>query len=194
MDHPAVGRLRGRGAPDAAWLDRLREIVPTAKVHWFPQYGDGPGRWVIAEHRPGKELYRATGAAELQRLEEGCQAQQRPVPLGQAYGFELVKDGGQVVTVVTDEVMGTDMLLDDLRQSEAKLASMDAAFRAAEKKAEAKRVMLAMRNDPKFEAAVDAWLDSDPVMRAQYEEYAAIADESWAFYMRGRRSVTARAA
>lgn len=103
MNHPAVGRLRGRsleGQTEA--LDRLHRLDGTWQVHWYPSLG----QWVLAEHTGG-DFTREVGKWRLERFEREKPQELRDDP-SIAHSSELMMDGGVTLGFYAPDEIFTD--------------------------------------------------------------------------------------
>lgn len=170
--HPVVGRLRGRACPAKHILDRLAALSPHYRVHWMPVWAEGPGKWVVAEHRDHVH-YREVGKWRLARFErEGKRFGGDKLTPSVLYGCELMIDGDHIVAVYDNLKFGSDEMFRELETLDAQRD----AFRPVLNKA------LQDSEDREVKKELD---ENDEFWRHAQE----VAKEDWGWYMRGRRSV-----
>lgn len=162
--HEVLGRLRGKAAPRADILDRLRALMgPHVRVHWVPVTRDGDGAWMLCE-RTGEPGYRWVGAAILARY----RAAGKPVPEALWYAAECMQDGDHTIATYTDPQFGTDWMFAELARNEAEAKGMKDAILSAQRQAERDAIDAECKQNPEFAAE---W------MRRNAPEAAAAVDE-----------------
>lgn len=167
-----LGRLRGRARPDRKVLERLAALSPQYRVHWFPVWAEGPGRWVVAEHRNNAQ-YREVGRWRLARFErEGKRFGGDKLTPSVLYGCELMMDGDHIVAIYTNEQFGTDWMFRELETMDAKRDEHRQTIDRSLKQSE--------------DRSIGQELEENEEFRQHAEDFAK---EEWGWYMKARHSV-----
>lgn len=191
MEHPALGRTRGKTIANLSGLDRLHAFRPSWKLHWFPVTSSPEEpRWVLANHAShfGIDFYQSTGQYRLTRLEAQARSAGQELGLMEAHGSQLMMDGGLIIGFYRDEELFTDAWWYHIQEEAALPRIPPEKVDHAEQDVLWNNVSAEVRDSEPYRRYWADRVKHDPKAKAAVERLNDEAREAVGFYMRGRVS------